>query len=305
MKYMADILVRAGCFVAIILLGMILRKIGLFKREDFNVLSAIVIKITLPASIIFSFSGKEIDPALLALALLGFSGGVIYMVIGWLTNRKGGRAHQAFALVNLSGYNIGCFTMPFVQTFIGPAGVVVTSLFDVGNAFICLGGSFSLASAAVEGSGFSMKRVGRSLVRSVPLLCYVVMVILRLLDLSLPAPVVSLAEIVGNANAFLAMFMIGVGFRLEADRTQIGRIVKHLVTRYAVAAALALLFWFVLPFDEFVRQVLVLLVFSPIGSAAPAYTAELKNDVGLASAINSLAIVISIVIMTVLMLVLF
>lgn len=302
---MLDILVRAGCFIAIILLGMLLRRVGLFRREDFNVLSTVVIKITLPASIIFSFSGKEIDPALLSLALIGFAAGLIYIAIGWITNRKGGRNHQAFALVNLPGYNIGCFTMPFVQTFIGPAGVIVTSLFDVGNAFVCLGGSFSLAAAVVEGSGFSFRRMGRSMVRSVPLLCYVVMVILRLLDLSLPAPVVSLAEIIGNANAFLAMFMIGIGFRLEADRTQIGRIVKHLVTRYAVAAALALLFWFVLPFDEFVRQVLVLLVFSPIGSAAPAYTAELKNDVGLASAVNSLAIVTSIVIMVILMMVLF
>ena len=62
-------------------------------------------------------------------------------------------------------------------------------------------------------------------------------------------------------SIFLAMLMIGIGFRLEADRVQIGRIVKHLITRYAVAAALALMFWFALPFDEFVRRVLVLLVF--------------------------------------------
>lgn len=302
---MADILVRAGCFVAIILLGMILRKIGLFKREDFSVLSTVVIKITLPASVIFSFSGKELDPALISIVLLGFGACVLYMGIGWLTNRKGGREHQAFAIVNLPGYNIGCFAIPFVQAFIGPAGVIVASLFDVGNAVICLGCSYSFASAVAEGTGISPKRLAKSLLTSVPLICYVVMVILRLLDLSLPAPVVSFAEIVGNANAFLAMLMIGIGFRLEADRVQIGRIVKHLITRYAVAAALALMFWFALPFDEFVRRVLVLLVFSPIVSAAPAYTAELKNDVGLASAVNSLAIVISIVIMTVLMMVLF
>lgn len=302
---MLDILVRAGCFVAIILLGWFLRRIGVFQRSDFNVLSKIVIKITLPASVIFSFSGKKMDRSLLFLALLGLGCGILYMVLAVLLNRKGGKQHQAFALVNLSGYNIGCFTLPFVQSFLGPTGVITASLLDIGNAVVCLGGSYSIAEAVSGGTGFSLKRIGRSLVTSVPLMCYIFMTILQLLNLSLPGPVVSLAEIIGNANAFLAMLMIGIGFRLEADRTQLGRIVKHLAVRYGVAAILALLFWFALPLDVSVRQVLVLLVFSPIGSAAPAYTAELKNDVGLASAINSIAIVISIVIMVTLMITLF
>ena len=29
-------------------------------------------------------------------------------------------------MINFSGYNIGCFTLPFIQSFIGPAGVVAT-----------------------------------------------------------------------------------------------------------------------------------------------------------------------------------
>jgi hypothetical protein len=37
-------------------------------------------------------------------------------------------------------------------------------------------------------------------------------------------------------------------------------------------------------------------VFSPIASAAPAFTGDLKGDVGLSSAINSISIVCSIVI---------
>jgi len=302
---MADILVRAGCFVAIILLGFLLRKIGLFQYSDFGVLSRIVIKITLPASIIASFAKMDIDWTLLSLVLIAFGAGVVYMTLAWLINRKTGKERLAFDLVNLSGYNIGCFTLPFVQTFVGPAGVIAVSLFDIGNAPIGLGGACGVAAAVKDGTGFSLKRVGRSLVTSVPLICYIFMTALRLVNITLPAPVISLAEIIGSANAFLAMLMIGVGFRLEADRSQIGRIVKHLVIRYAVAALLALLCWFVLPFDVSVRQVLLLLVFSPIGSTAPAFTAEIQEDVGLASAINSLTIVISIIIMVTLMITMF
>lgn len=302
---MTDILIRAGCFIAVILLGILLRRVGLFQRSDFSVLSKIVLKLTLPASIVASFTGKRIDPSLLSLALLGLVAGVLYMGLAMLLCRRGGREQQAFGLVNLSGYNIGCFTLPFVQTFLGPAGVITVSLFDIGNACICLGTSYSLGKALQDGTGFSWKRIGRSLVTSVPLICYILMTLLCLTGLSLPAPIVSLANIIGSANPFLAMFMIGVGFELKADRAQTGRIFRHLAVRYGVAALFALLIRFVLPFEESVRQVLVLLVFSPIGSAAPAYTGELEGDVGLSSAINSIAIIISIVIMVTMLVTMF
>ena len=68
-----------------------------------------------------------------------------------------------------------------------------------------------------------------------------------------------------------------------------------------VAAILGAAFYFLLPFDLEIRKTLVLLAFSPIGAAVPAFTGELKSDVGLSSAVNSICIVCSIVIMTALM----
>ena len=128
--------------------------------------------------------------------------------------------------------------------------------------------------------------------------------LLNLCHLTPPAPVVQFAGIVGNANAFLAMLMIGVGFHLTGDKSQTGAIVRILGVRYAIATLLALGFYFLLPFDVEIRQTLVILAFSPIGTAVPVFTAELKGDVGLSSAINSIAIVISILVMVTLLLVL-
>lgn len=48
---MLDILTRAGCFVAIILIGYTFRRIGIFGPETFGVISKIVMKITLPAAL--------------------------------------------------------------------------------------------------------------------------------------------------------------------------------------------------------------------------------------------------------------
>ena len=298
---MLDILMRAGSFVAIIIMGFLLKKIGFFRPEDFTILSRITIRITLPAAIVMNFAGKEIDPAMLGLGLLGFGGGAVYILLGYLLNRRASRETQAFEMLNLPGYNIGTFVLPFAQSFLGPAGSLATSLFDTGNSIICLGGAYSLAAMVKDGKGFSFKRILRAMSTSVPFVTYVVMVTMNLTKIRVPGFVFSFAELLANANAFMAMLMIGVGFKLESNRAQIGRVIKILSVRYGVAVILALVYYFLLPLNLEIRQALVILAFSPIGSAVPGFTGELKGDVGLSSALNSISIIISIVIIVTLL----
>ena len=298
---MTDILSRAGAFVAIILLGYLLKRIGLFKEEDFGVLSKLLLKVTFPCAIITTFAGREIDPTMLVLALLAIGCGVIYMLVAAVINLRAPREQRAFDILNLPGYNIGNFTMPFVQSFLGPTGIIATGIFDMGNAVICLGGAFGVASTVKSGTRFSILRILRALLKSVPFLTYVVMLLMNVLNITLPAPVKECIGIIGSANPFLAMFIIGVGFKIGGDSAQRGKIVRLLALRYGIAIPIALLFWFVLPFPLEVRQALVILAFSPIGSAVPPFTAELKGDVGLSSAVNSTAILISIIINVVLL----
>ncbi len=292
---MLQILTRAGCYLAIIALGWVLRKVGFFGPETFGVLSKITLKITLPAAIISGFAGKTLDPAMVTLSLIGLGGGLLYVALGFLMGKKGGRDRQAFCMLNLAGYNVGNFTLPFVQGFLGPTAVIATSLFDLGNSCICLGTSYSLAAMVKDGGGFSWKKLLKALSRSVPFLTYVVMTAMSLVKIPVPGPVAELAGIIGGGNAFIAMLMIGVGFRLSGDASQIGRIVKLLAVRYGVALLLAVGCWFVLPFGAEVRTAVVVLVLGPIASAAPAFTGELEGDVGLASAVNSISILCSIV----------
>lgn len=301
---MQEILVRAGCFVGIILLGYLMRRAGVFKESDFSVLSKIVVKITLPAAIVSSFNGKEIDPAMLGILFIGLGGGIIYMTLGFLMNKRKGREQQAFAIINMSGYNVGNFTLPFVQSFLGPTGVIATSLFDTGNAFICLGGAYSVASI-VKGHGkFSILKILKKLTGSVAFDCYIIMLVVTLLHIPVPSPVFSFAEIVGNANAFTAMLMIGVGFQLSGDMTQMKKILKMITVRYSVAAVIALGCYYLLPLPFEMRLALVILAFSPIASAAPAFTGDLDGDTGLASAVNSISILCSIVIIICLLVIL-
>lgn len=292
---MTDILIRAGSFVAIIFLGCFLRRIGFFKKEDFHVLSKIVMRITLPAALVLSFAGRELELSMLLLALLSLAFGLLMIAVAYLLNRRRGKDAQAFAMVNMAGLNIGNFVLPFAQGFLGPVAVMAVSVFDVGNSFICLGGAYGMASLVKEsGKKFSLRPIFHALFRSVPFITLMCMLLISLLHITLPGAVLEFAGIISGANAFLSMLMVGVGFELTGDRSQLGTLTRILLPKYLLGLVMSVLCFKFLPLPLAYRQALAILFFAPIPSAAPAFTEDLGGDYGLASAANSISILISI-----------
>lgn len=298
---MQNVLIRAGSYVAIIILGFVLRQIGFFKESDFSVLSKIVVRITLPAALIVNAASRELTPQLLTLALFGFGGSLFYVFVGWLLGRAKGKDTQAFNIVNISGYNVGVFVLPFTQSFLGTTGVMAASIFDVGNAFISLGGSCGIAAAIKSGNGFDFKRVLKALSVSVPFLVHIITFAMNLLHIPFPAPLVECAGIIASGNTFLAMLMIGVGFHLQLNRSQLGHIAQILIVRFGIAAVLGFAYWHLLPFDRIVRLTMVILTVAPLAAAVPGFTEEIDGDVGMSCTICSLMILISIIVIVTLL----
>lgn len=298
---MTDILLRSASYVAVMVLGYLLRHWGVLRKEDFRVLSTLVIKVTLPAAVIINFSGKQIDISMLSMTLIGFLFAGLGALSGYLLNLRGTKEDRAFSLLNYSSYNIGNFTMPFVQSFLGPTGVIVTSLFDVGNAVVCLGGAAAVANVVRKGGKLSVGKLLRAMGRSVSFLTYITMTVLTVCHITLPATLLQWVSIPANANVFLSMLMIGVGFSSVQDPSQWRAIRRFFVGRYGLAVVLALLCWFVLPFDAEIRRTLVVIVFAPVASSNLPFTRETEGDVGLASAMSSVSILCSVICMVTLL----
>lgn len=292
---MAAVLTKAVAFVAIIIMGYLLKRAGFFRASDFYLVSKVVIKITLPAAIISNFSRITMDNSMLVMCGVGILCNLLTVAIGYLICLSKSRETKAFAMLNMSGYNVGNFTMPFVQSFLSPVGFAATSLFDAGNAVMCNGITYTLASIVTGGEGRPpLKKMALKLFSSVPFDTYVIMTVFSILNIRLPEAVLSFAETVGGANAFLAMLMLGIGFEIRMEKEKMARIVKLLGIRYAASVLMAAGFYFLSPFGLEVRQTLAIVSLGPVASVAPAYTGILNGDVEMASAINSLSIVISI-----------
>lgn len=296
---MAAVLTKAFAFVAIIAMGYLLKRAGFFHAKDFYLISNIVIKITLPAAIVSNFSKITMDYSLLAMCVIGLLCNFVTIIVGYVMNLKRSKEEKAFAMLNMSGYNIGNFTMPFVQSFLSPVGFAATSLFDAGNSVMCTGMTYTLAGMVVGGDDKpSIGRMVKKLFSSIPFDAYIIMTVLSILKLKLPAVVISFAETAGGANAFLALLMLGIGFEVHMEREKLAQIAKILVMRYGIAVLMAVGFYLFAPFGLEVRQTLAIVSLGPVASVAPAFTGALKGDVEMASAVNSLSIIISIAAIT-------
>lgn len=134
---MNDILYRAAAYLLIIALGVFLKKVGFFHEQDFRTLAKILLNITLPCAIIYSFSKVDFQISLLTVTGLSLFVGILMMFIAFFTSRMTGKkGNIPFDILNLSGYNIGNFCLPFAQSFLEPLSLLGITLFDMGNAFL-------------------------------------------------------------------------------------------------------------------------------------------------------------------------
>ena len=108
---MSVILSKAVAFLLIILLGQGLKRIGLFGPHDYQILSKIVMNLTLPASVITAFAAYQHDASFIAAFGIGLGCNLLLILLGLFLSRGKSGGERAYFICNLAGYNIGCFTI--------------------------------------------------------------------------------------------------------------------------------------------------------------------------------------------------
>ncbi len=295
---MLEIAARALSLVAIVGLGVGIKKLGWVSKDDFGLFARLVLTITLPAALITSFNDYHLDRALLGLTVLGIAVTVVQQLIGYLLVRRAARQERAFAVLNSGTYNIGAFATPYLSGFMGPQAMIYSTLFDIGNAFASagIGYGWGMALAGAPGA-HRWRETVRSLATSPVFVTYLALLVLRLADWSFPAPVITFTSLVGSANPFLAMLMIGIGLELKLSAAKYARAARHLAVRYAFSALTAWAVWSWLPLPVEARLVVVMLLFAPIASMVPGFTGRAGLDVELSAFMTSVTLVVGIVAM--------
>ena len=70
---MADIVLRAAVFLIIVALGYVLKRLGMFGKTDFRIVSKIVMNVTLPGAVVAAFVTAARDPSLFVIVPVSYT----------------------------------------------------------------------------------------------------------------------------------------------------------------------------------------------------------------------------------------
>ena len=147
---MVNVVMTALVYLLTMVMAYILKRVGLFHKEDKKVLSNLIFYITLPASLISSFAGAEVNVYYVIAILLGFLVNTVMVISGQIVSADKSPELKAIYSVNASGFNMACIAIPFLSTFY-PAGVPYLCMFDVGDSFYTLGTTYAIGKMRLNG----------------------------------------------------------------------------------------------------------------------------------------------------------
>ena len=292
---MSNVLTQTIVYVILLFAGYGFKRTGIFKVEDTDFLKKVILYLTMPAMAVNGLKDLELQPSFLWCFLVGFGTSTILMLVGMAATRKKSPEEKVMYLFNFNTYNIGNFAIPFLTGLLSTDGFAALCLFDIGVAIYLYGIDYSLAEAVKGGkSRFSLKFLLKKIFTSPITDMYLLMILLAALHLRLPEPVLKLASVMGNANAFLAMLSIGILFELKLDRKNLREMVKFFALRYGTILVIMAGVILFIPFSPDIRQAICVLLAAPVASIAPLLTQNAGGDGAKAAQINSVSILLGI-----------
>ncbi len=290
---MAAAITKIISYLLIVVLGYALKRAKLFKAENSDLISKIILNITLPCVIITSFQSVIMSGQFVIVLILGFVFNVAMLGIGGFFSRFGkDRCEKTLYGIFVPSQNIGFFGIPIAQACFSPAVIASLCVFDMGNAAIMFGPSVLFAASRMDGQRPTVASVIKKLFSTPAFDVYLVVVALSLLKIAVPAPVLTFAGICGAGNAFLAMLFFGIMLEVDFEKSDILLIAKILSVRFAAAAAFALPVWYLLPLQQEFRIGAVLCMIMPTATASAAFASSLGCSKKLVAGISSVSLVI-------------
>ena len=293
---MTTILLNALSIMLVLFLALLLKKIKILHQKDGALTSKMVVYLTLPATILIGVNHTKLSNIFFILMFMGLFSNLLLVFLGKFIGRKATVEERGLYMFDLSGYNIGNFSIPFVSSFF-PAAIPFLAMFDMGNSLMVTGTTQAIVelSSGRKKHGFILQEIFGVLFRNPPFVVYIFMFILAIFGLSFPDEWLIPIRPLANANTLLSIFTIGLFMEL---------VLKILTWRYLLAFILASLVYFFLPFPAIIKEILLLIFFCPMSFLHMIQAIELGNDKALAGLTISLSMFISLILMSIIVIIL-
>jgi len=309
---MADVNVVFLLSILIIGIGYLIKKLKILKEADGQTIAKIIFNVTLPAVILKFTTTIQFEVSLLILPTISIAFGIIMAFLGIVIFRKHPIHIKGAMIMTMVGFNIANFFFPLVEGIWGQAGMQYIALVDAGNAFTIFVLCYILSTIfspknQEDAVKINVKFVLNRLIRSAPLLSYIVAIVINLSGIVIPSFFSELIDIIARANTALALLLLGIFLHLKFGKSEWISIIKVLVIRYSIGLLVGLSLFFLLPptiFSPLFRIIICLSLILPVGLAVIPFSVENGYDQKLVTMVVNLTILISFGLIWVLILIL-
>ena len=301
---MFDILFNTFTYLLIIAIGYLLKKIKLVGPGAAETCMALVLNLTLPCLLINSSAGVALSAGMLVYLALGVIVNLISLLANFLVNRKKETPLMtAVTMLSGSGIDVGDFVLPFIKTFFPGTGLMDLVIFNIGNTVMNSGGNYAIA-AKVSASGrkFGIKDILKKLFSSVAFDAYLLIIFMAVTGLPWPERFLQVTGVIGDANIFLVMIMIGLKLEFHVEKEERPIMLKILSVRFAIAFLMTIV-TLLLPIPTLAKVVLTAAYFGPPSSTANVFSRNLGYKDSLVSQVNVICIFTAMAIITAIMMV--
>ncbi|TXT62575.1 MAG: Membrane transport protein [Promethearchaeota archaeon] len=284
--------------LTVILIGFLVKKIGILNEEHGKNIAKVILNITLPALILDVFSEIEISPVLLLLPLLALFYSAIVLGISFLVFRTTSLTQKGIFLMTSIGFNIGLFAYPMVEAIWGAQGMEYLIMFDLGNSFVVFVFAYTVGfiyspDLKPEKKQLEIKDVLKNILKSVPLIILLIAITLNITGIILPIFIKDLLNILSRANMALTLLILGIFINIDFEKENWKNIVKVLVLRYGLGLIAGIIVFLVLPFELIYNAVIFIALILPIGMSAIPFSVEFGYNERVASTLVNLTNIIS------------
>lgn len=223
-------------------LGFVSARIALVNREQIRGLGAFVINFALPALVLRALVERRLDevlnwPYLVAYALASlslFTAG--FAVARWL--RGQGQSASAILAMGMSVSNSGFIGYPIAVMVLGQTAAVAMALGMLVENLLLIPLALALAEAGTQrgrGGWALLRETGLRLARNPLIIAIALGLLLSLLQIRLPAVPLRVVDMLADASAPVALFVIGgslYGLKLggmggDLVQTALGKLILH------------------------------------------------------------------------------
>ncbi|OOM07474.1 AEC family transporter [Clostridium saccharobutylicum] len=282
------------------MIGAVLRKLKITTDEVNKGFSSILMNLTLPCMIIYSFNFEFSMNMLKNAIMILFYSIVIHIILIVLSKvaylKFENTKKSAFKFATIFS-NCGFVGYPIVQGLFGNIGVFYTSMFTIPfNIFM-----WSYGVMLFTGES-DFKTIKKNLINP-PLICTFLGVIIFLFSIKLPQPILSTLGSVGNMTTPISMFIVGSMLAdVELKDVFKGFDIYYLnFVKLIVAPIIVFILLRLLKVDETLLCICVIMVAMPSASLIGVFSEKYNGDKLTASKCAFLTTILSIITIPVIM----